>query len=123
MKLSLYTYGESRWEVASLGMNASVENRSVLASKENRCVVLPQRHSGVCGVGMLRNVTETNREILACVNESKDEITTTVTSVNRKSRTASKEVGGAHSNAEALVMRRGVKGLYLVKVNSEGKDV
>jgi hypothetical protein len=121
MKLSLSDYGESRWGWIRLGNDASVINRSVRESKNNRCYASSQHHGGVGGVGMLRNVIEANREILTDGMNSKEVKPTHTTNLYDKSVLVCEEVGGVHSSDDGFVMKLVAKGPYLVDVNSEAR--
>lgn len=68
---------------------------------------------------MLRNVIETNREILTDVSLMKVSKTTHTASPCDKSAAVYEEVGVAHSSVETSVMERGAKEPYLVDVNRE----
>lgn len=121
MKLSLSDYGESRWGWIRLGNDALFLKRSggVPESKNNRCYASSHRHGGVGGVGMLRSVIETNREILTDVEINEAIKTTRTTSPCDKGVVVCEEVGVAHSSVDASVMECRAKEPYLVDVNRE----
>ena len=116
--------GEGRWEQIRLGNNAIPARNGVSESKHNRCYASAHRHGGVGGVGMLRSRVGKRGEILSSAEVlCRHQQQAFQVFQNDKDALARKEVGGAHSSDEALVMRSGAKGLYLVDVNQEGKDV
>jgi len=130
MKLIPLSEGESRRGWIRLGNDSPSAWRRVPESKNNRCYTSSHRHGGVCGVGMLRSVIETSREILIGVrfvfltsSRMAGETTTVTSYQNSKRRSVNEEVGVAHSSDDGFVMKLGAKEPYLVGANREGKDV
>ena len=118
---------ERRRDWIRLGKDSSSRARRVSESKNNWCYASSHRHGGVCGVGMLRSVIETSREILIDIlspfrNES-CETTHIASCYNSKGVMVGKEVGGVYSSVDVPVMGYGAKRPYLVDVNRERKDM
>ena len=84
MKLNPWSGGESRRDWIRLGNDTSSETRSVPESKNNRYDASNHRHGGVGGVGMLRSMIETNREILMGAEVNKVAEATDITSPRDK---------------------------------------
>lgn len=123
MKLNPWSGGESRRDRISLGNDMSSETRSVSESKNNRYDASNHRHGGVGGVGMLRSMIETSREILRDAEVRVAVRATRTASPSDKGALVCEEVGVAHSSVNAPVMGSGAKEPYLVDVNREGKEV
>lgn len=125
MKPIPWDRGEGRWELVKISMPLlqPCDCSGRRKSEDNRCHVLAYRHGGVSGVGMLRSIMGKRGEILTSADAYCKHRQQTLQATLGKGVLAEKEVGGAHSSNEALVMRSGAKGLYLVDVNQEGKDV
>lgn len=121
MKLNLWSGGESRRGWIRLGNDMPGATRCVPESKNNRYNASIHRHGGVCGVGMLRSMIETSREILRDAETNKTVRATCVTSPLPlgKGVLVCEEVGVVHSSEDALVMSSGAKEPYLVDVNRE----
>ncbi len=104
----------------NLGNDASLSERSVPESKNNRQYVSSHHHGGVREVGMLRSVIDITREILidAEINEAIE--ATRITSCdNSKNVMVGEEVGGANKSVDNLCNEDGAKKPYLVDVNRE----
>jgi len=105
MKQSYLVFSECRWGWIRLGNGASTQGRSAREPKNNRCYVSNYRHGGVYGVGMLRSVIETSREILMSADGLHKLEATDATSSLNKGMLAGEEVGVAHSSVDGFVMR------------------
>jgi hypothetical protein len=124
MKLSILARCESRRDSVRIGNDFLQQKEGVSESKYNRCYAPSYRHSGVGGVGMLRSVIETNREILTAFEVNETTKTSRVASYgNSECMGNCKEVGGVHSSVDVSVMECGAKEPYLVDVNRERKDM
>jgi hypothetical protein len=127
MKLILLTPGESRRGWMKLGNDASLSERRISESKNNRHHVSSHRHGGVREVGMLRSVIETSRENLTDTpsfpRNGRQGKTHNSSCRTSKSVLVCEEVGGVHSSDEGFVMKHGAKEPYLVEVNRERKDM
>ena len=124
MKLTHWLAGEGRWGQIRLGMNGTdLKFRNVLESKDNRYDASVHHHGGVRVVGMLRSGSGKSREIHVRAEERECSEATGATSVKNEGILSYGEVGGVHSSDEALVMRGGAKGLYLVEVNRARQNV
>ena len=124
MKPIPWARGEGRRDEIRFGIEASSLKRSFLESKHNRYHASHYRHGGVCEVGVLRSIVGKRGEILTSADDLyRHQQQTLQVFQTDKDVLAREEVGGAHSSVEAFVMRSRAKGLYLVDVNQEGKDV
>jgi hypothetical protein len=122
MRLSILVRCESRRNSVRFGNDFLQQKKEVLESKYNRCHAPSYRPSGVGGVGMLRSVIETNREILTAVEVNETTDASHVTSYrNSECMGNCKEVGGVHSSVDVSVMEYGAKGPYLVNVNRDNE--
>jgi hypothetical protein len=121
MKLILLARGESRRSWIRLGNDNYMKHSAIRESKNSRCYASSHRHGGVGGVGTLRSVIETSREILISANGLHKPEATGVTSSLNENIMADKEDGMAHSSVEGSVMETGTKEPYLVDVNREAR--